>query len=272
MRISSVFISILLLFSVFYLALCATVYFKQDSFLFFPHPPISEKQQAEIQRIYPNSEMKLRSFDNKTLQGWFVPNGAEKLPLLIYYGGNAENVSMRFHDLSLMPKVHHLFMNYRGYGDSEGKPSQKDFFRDALQIYDEILKRPEVDTNNIFLMGRSLGSGVATYVASERPVKGLILVTPFDSILKVAQDHYSFLPLSLLLKHPFDNAKLAPKMSSPMLAILAEQDEVIPVESGLNLVKAYAGPKSFVLLPEATHNDVQVFPKYWESILDFIQN
>lgn len=253
-----------------FLTICVFAYLAQDKMLFFPHPPLSEAKRNAILGAFPGSEIKLITSDQNVLQGWFVQNGPDDSPLLIYYGGNAEDVSMQLQDLPMMQNMHFLFMNYRGYGQSTGKPSQKDFYRDALQIYDEMAQRREVNADKIFLMGRSLGSGVATYVASERPAKGLILVTSFDSILKVAQRHYFFLPISLLLKHPFDNFALAKNLHTPLLAILAENDEVIPVEHGLNLVKAYAGPKSLVLLPGATHNDVQIFPKYWESIRDFI--
>ncbi len=261
---------LVLLVGILFLSLCTYVYIAQDKMLFFPHPPLSEAKQNELLLAFPGSEIKIITADHNILQGWFVQNGPDDSPLLIYYGGNAEDVSQQLQDLPLMQNMHFLFMNYRGYGQSSGKPSQKDFYRDALQIYDEISQRREVNAAKIFLMGRSLGSGVATYVASERPTKGLILVTPFDSILNVAQRHYFFLPISLLLKHPFDNLALAKNLHTPLLAILAEHDEVIPVEHGLNLVKNYAGPKSLVLLPEATHNDVQIFPQYWESIRDFI--
>lgn len=253
-----------------YLLICAYAYFQQDRFLFFPHPPIQVDQKAEILLAFPQSEFKIQTLDQKTLQGWFVENGPEKSPLLIYYGGNAEDVSRQLQNLPLLQNMHFLFMNYRGYGESEGKASQKDFFRDALQIYDEVAKRPEVDPEKIFLMGRSLGSGVAVYVASERPVKGLILVTPFDSIRKVAQHYYPFLPVTLFLKHPFDNTKLAKEMNIPLLAILAEKDEVIPLERGFELVRQYAGPKTLFLIPGAGHNDVQDFPQYWKEIREFI--
>ncbi len=249
---------------------CVYFYFQQDRFLFFPHPPIQADQKNQILLAFPRSEYKIQTLDQKTLQGWFVENGPEKSPLLIYYGGNAEDVSMQVQDLPPLQNMHFLFMNYRGYGESEGKPSQKDFFRDALQIYDEVSQRPEVDSENIFLMGRSLGSGVAMYVASERAAKGIILVTPFDSIQKVAEYYYPFLPLSLILKHPFDSVTLAQHMQIPMLAILAEKDEVIPLERAFELVRQYAGPKTLFLIPTAGHNDVQEYPQYWKEIQNFI--
>lgn len=260
----------LLVFFLLYASFCVYVYLIQEKMIFFPYPPMSEARKNETLLAFPGSEVIIPTPDGQVLQGWFIQNGPDNSPLLIYYGGNAEDISVQLQDLPLMQNMHFLFMNYRGYGASSGKPSQKDLYKDALQIFDEIAQRREVDSSRIFLMGRSLGSGVATAVAKSRPVRGLILVTPFDSLLRVAQDRFPFLPISLLLKHPFNNASLVKTMQTPLLAILAESDEVIPVKYGLDLVKAYAGPKSLALLPGATHNDVQIYPQYWESIRNFI--
>ena len=109
--------------------------------------------------------------------------GMPSLLAIIYYGGNAEEVSQNLHDLKKFGDYSMLFVNYRGYGKSEGWPGQDVLFSDALFIFDHITNNYNIEPSNIFLMGRSLGSAVAVHVGSKRSVKGMILVTPFDQML-----------------------------------------------------------------------------------------
>lgn len=137
-------------------------------------------------------------------------------------------------------------------------------------MYDTITARHSVSHDQVVLMGRSLGTGVAVHVASERPVRGVILVTPFDSLVNVAKKHYPVFPVSLLMRHRFDSISLAPSLRMPMLALVAGEDEIIPESCSMNLASAWEGPGETVVIKGAGHNDISMHREYWEAINGFL--
>ena len=149
------------------------------------------------------------------LRGWLLrAAGREPAPLLIYFGGNAEEASWVLSELAHIPGWSALVVNYRGYGQSEGAPSERALFADALALYDQAIKRLDIEPHRVVAMGRSLGTGVATYLASQRPIAAVILVSPYDSLVSIAQRAYPFLPVRLLLKHRFDSRHARPAYTS----------------------------------------------------------
>ncbi len=241
------------------------LYFFQDALIFFPQPTPGENRTRFERYAYRVTHAGV------DLRGWFVRGAvsAEK-PLLIYYGGNAEEVSVNLEDLQQFGAGAYLFMNYRGYGDSEGKPSQATLCRDAVHILDHMVARFGIPLEHIVLMGRSLGSGVAVHVAAKRKVGGVVLVTPFDSLTNVARHHYPIFPVRLLLKHPFDSLALAPAIQTSALMLIAKQDDVIPARYALNLARAWGGPAQTVVIEGAGHNDIHLDPRYWQAIGRFV--
>ena len=155
------------------------LYLVQDGMLFLPQPgPTRPPQVRDGRAIEP---LAFTAGDGVTVRGWFVRAAHSPAPLVIFYGGNAEEVSWQVSepwpsDWSL------ALVNYRGYGQSEGKPSEQALFADAELVFDALAARADVDRTRIVLVGRSLGSGVATYLASRREVAGLVLISPYDSM------------------------------------------------------------------------------------------
>src|SRR4030095_10671709 len=162
-----------------------------------------------------------------------------------------------------------VVVNYRGYGGSTGQPGQKELYDDGLAIYDYAIRRG-VPPQHIVVMGRSLGSGVASMLAGARPVHAAILITPFDSLASVAAGHYPFLPVRLLLRHPFPSAEWARLAHAPALIMAAEQDSVVPATHARKLFDAWAGPKQFHVLPQTGHNDIDMHPDYYRLIDEFL--
>ena len=243
----------------------ALLYVFQDTLIFFPQPiPQSNRE--------PFAEHALTLVhEGKQLHGWYVPGAISKhRPLVVYYGGNAEEVSGNLWEMSRLQAGAYLFMNYRGYGDSQGKPSQTNLCRDALYILDTLAAREAIPLNHVVLMGRSLGSGVAVYVAAHRSVRGVILVTPFDSLLNVARHHYPVLPVKFLLKHPFDSAALAPNVKTPALVLIGHQDNIIPHQRSTRLAQLWGGPVDTVVIDGVGHNDIQLDNHYWNAINAFL--
>ncbi len=242
------------------------LYWFQDSMIFFPHGPSVWNQEA-----FAPYEIRIQRGDIQ-LQGWFVRKQiSPESPLVVYYGGNAEDVSENLLAIDRFAPRSLLLMNYRGYGGSGGSPSESLFFADALHILDTVMAENGIRSEEVVLMGRSLGSGVAVHVASRRQVKGVILVTAFDSLVTVARRHYPFLPVRWMLRHRFDSVSAAPSISSHLLNLIAGKDEVIPRSSSLRLGEAWGGQVQTVIIEEAGHNDIGAFEAYWESIDHFLK-
>ena len=243
----------------------ATMYFAQDSLLFFPQPLAGQPRTAR-----PVEALEFEREEGVKVRGWLVKAAGTPAPLVVYYGGNAEELSWQMTepwpaDWSL------ALVNYRGYGESDGNPSEAVLFADALAVFDALARRPDVDSARIVLVGRSLGSGVATHVAAERPVAAVVLISPYDSMAAVGQRHYPWLPVGLLLRHPFDSKSRAPGIRAPLLAIAGGRDRIIPPAHSRKLVEAWGGPKRFVELEDADHNDISGAPKYWPAIDGFLR-
>ena len=237
-------------------------YFLQEKLIFI------ETRSEKTNLSYFN-EVKDISFNENGVhfEGYIINADQAHNGLVFYYGGNAEDVVSSIIDYIMIKDRALIFFNYRGYGKSTGKPSQESLFNDADLILKKCINQYEVD--DITLIGRSLGSGVACYLASENKVSRLILVTPYDSILKVAGGHYPFLPVSLLLKHPFRSDIYIQKVNVPILVFIAGRDRVIPNERSEALLKHMKVKPQVVFLEKSDHNNVTQPPEFRKTIKDF---
>ena len=239
------------------------MYLAQDSLIFFPQPQ-GEARRAQIASQRAVESLFIDAADGTRLHAWHVKGE----PLVMYFGGNAEEVSWMLDDAARRaPGTGWLLVDYRGYGSSGGSPSENALVADALRWYDHM--SPE--HRKIYLFGRSLGSGVAVQLAAHRPVAGVILVAPFDSLVAVGKRHYPFLPVDWMLKHRFDSIALAPQIKAPLLCIVATADEIIPAEHSKRLYDAWGGEKRWVALEGAGHNSTDNAANYWTSIAAFLK-
>jgi len=252
------------------------LYLAQDSLIFY-RQPLAEARSAQIARAYPAAQaFALAAADGSRLRGWLVtPPDAKPAPLVLYFGGNAEEVSWMLEAVGdpvrgETPGVAWLLVNYRGYGASEGAPSESALVGDALALYDHARRLPGIDAGGVFAFGRSLGSGVAVALAAERALRGVVLVNPYDSLVAVAKHYYPYLPVSWMLKHRFDSIGRASALRAPLLCVIAERDEVIPPAHGLRLFEAWIGPKRKLVLAGAGHNDGDAAPRFWPEIRAFL--
>jgi hypothetical protein len=242
------------------------VYLAQDSLVFHPQP-IAEAQRAALAQRPAVESLFIDAADGTRLHAWHA-RGKSADTLVMYFGGNAEEVSWMLDDAARRtPDAGWLLVDYRGYGASQGSPSEKALTADALRWYDRVSGQYKAT----YVFGRSLGSGVAVQLAAQRPVAGVVLVAPFDSMVEVGKRHYPFLPVSWLLKHRFESAALARGIKAPLLCIVAMRDEIIPAEHSRRLYDAWAGEKRWVGLQGAGHNSTDTAANYWTSIADFIK-
>lgn len=214
--------------------------------------------------------LEVTAVDGTRLRGWIVPGTVLSSPAVLYFGGNAEEVSWTLADQRWPRGWAIVAINYRGYGTSEGKPGERELSADALTIYDALAARNDIDPRRIVVFGRSLGSALATRVAAERPVAAAILVSPFDSLVAVGRGHYPWLPVSLLLRHRFEAIDAARRIRAPLLAIVADSDSIIRPERSRVLYDAWAGPKTWQLVAGADHNSLDAFDAYWERVARFL--
>jgi len=186
---------------------------------------------------------------------------------MIYFGGNAEAVIFNAElFLENFPDYTIYLANYRGYGGSTGSPTEQGLYSDALALYDQI----HTSHNAISLMGRSLGSGVATYLASEREASHLALITPYDSIRNVAQTHYPFYPVGLMIKDEFDSVEKAASVSAPVLIMMAEHDSIIPNSHSIKLSEAFQEEQvSITNIKDAGHNNLSLDAQYYSTLKRF---
>jgi pimeloyl-ACP methyl ester carboxylesterase len=204
-------IGFLVVILVGYLGICVLLYTFQRSLIYFPQPRTYPATPAMLKRPGASVSLSVR------------PHTGPQA--LIYFGGNAEDVSHNIPEFSTAFPEHALYLlHYRGFAESSGEPSERAIHGDALALFDQV----HAEHPDITVIGRSLGSGVATRLASERPVSRLVLVTPYNSLLELASAQYRFFPVKWLLLDKFESWRYAPQVTAPTLIVAAENDETIP--------------------------------------------
>jgi pimeloyl-ACP methyl ester carboxylesterase len=265
-----------------YAAYMGLMYVLQDSQV-FPGREVDAALVAQLRSYHPDlTDLTLTTPDGATLAGYLLPRtlpvlsapqdssayGTAPAPVLLYFQGNAEEAASFFlWAPAELTRFTLAAVNYRGYGASTGKAAEHAVKADALVIFDAFAAR--YPGTPIAVMGRSIGAGVAAYVAANRPVSAVVLVTPYDSILSVGQAAHPLLPVRLLLRQPFDALPDAAKVTAPTLFLTASQDTLIPESHAQALAAVWAGPKDFRRLTGG-HNSILDNPDYWPFIRDFL--
>jgi hypothetical protein len=220
-------------------------------------------------------EVHLKTGDGVTLHGWLkrpaAAHSGQPFPLVIVFGGVRRETSWLIDRGAKPERWGWLFINYRGYGLSEGVPSEGAVREDAGFIYDYAAARPDVDASSIVVLGRSLGSYFAAALATTRHVRGAILATPFDSFAALGASRYPWLPLGLLLNGRYDAAAIAPGIKAPALFVLAEHDDVTPFENGAALARAWGGPQRTLKLAGARHYGIERREEFWNAVAAFLR-
>lgn len=233
--------TLLILLVVLYFATMALLYLKQRDLLYFPSAPITHNFET-------------MQLNNQGEQITITITNPGKDKALLYWGGNGEAVAAGADVFAEeLPEYTTYLVDYRGYGRSSGTPTQEGILGDALALYDTVQSKHR----SISLFGRSLGTGVASYVAAKRKTDKLALITPYDSILSVAKDRYPIFPLSLLVKDTYDSVSLAPQIRAQTIILIAEHDTVVPKEHAYRLAEAFDATRVEIHeIPGSHHNDI----------------
>lgn len=246
------------------------LYVGQEKLIFFPQS-ISKQRITQIKHYQNVEEINLTTPDGVKLHGWLLDESEQKKsPLIIYFGGNGEEVSELLNHKDKFAGWSVLLINYRGYGLSKGQPNEDELYQDALYLYDVFSSRSDIDGNEVLACGRSLGTGVATYLAAERDIQGVVLVSPYDSVKKVAQEKLPLVPVDLLLQQKFNSESRAAKINVPLLCLAAEEDKVIPLHHSQALFEQWAGPKKMEIIKAEGHNTLMNNQETWHNINRFL--
>jgi fermentation-respiration switch protein FrsA (DUF1100 family) len=234
-----------------YAALVALLYLTQRSLMYFPDTRRTPPAEAGLPQA---EEVMLQSADGVRVSAWHVPPREDK-PVIVYFQGNGGALNLRAERFKKLTAdgTGLVALNYRGYGGSDGKPSEAGIILDARAAYDFAAGR--YGAERIVLWGESLGSGVAVALAAEKPVARVVLESPYSSIADVAASVYWFVPVRLMLGDTFRSDERIAKVTVPVLVVHGERDTLIRIGFAERLYEMVRGPKQFIRLPNAGHND-----------------
>ncbi len=270
----TVFWAILLVILITYSVLAGTLYVMQPTFLYNPVRQLLYNP-ADINLLYEN--VKFRTRDGLKLTGWYIPAQNAQLTVLFCHG-NGGNMTHRLDTINILNElgVNCFIFDYRGYGESQGKPSEEGTYLDAEAAWKWLTENKKVAGKNIIIFGRSLGGSVATHLAGSVQPKGLIVESSFTSYIDIGKKFYPYMPVRFFAAFSYRTIDFIRSVHCPVMIIHSRNDEVIPFEFGLKLYSAANEPKEFVEIFGA-HNDGflfsgQTYRQGWSQWLEFIKN
>ena len=241
----------------------------ENYFVFFPETSFD---QTPNELNLHHKEVYFPTEDGKKLHGWFFPLKKE-FPVILFCHGNAGNISHRLENIRLLldRKLQVFIFDYRGYGRSSGRPSEKGLYLDGLAAYDYLTKTEHTQSTNIILFGRSLGATVALEISIKRRVKSIILESAFTSTKEMARTIALFYLFSFFVPPHYNNLKKIGRVTIPKLIIHGREDEIVPFSMGEKLFEAAEALKYFFPVKDAGHNDTFIVGgmRYFEAIASF---
>jgi fermentation-respiration switch protein FrsA (DUF1100 family) len=237
---------------VFYLAFLITIYFVQDRMIYFPERKILITPK-DIGLEY--EEVSLQTKDNVTIAGWYIP-AENETGIILFCHGNAGNISHRLESISIFHKLglSVLIFDYRGYGNSQGNPSERGTYLDAEAAWNHLIEVKKKSPDRIIIFGRSLGAAIAADIALRHRPAGLILESSFLSVPEMGKKYYPWIPVRLLSKYDYSIIDKIQSISCPKLIIHSPDDEIVPFEHGNSIYEKAHQPKE-ILEIKGGHNE-----------------
>jgi fermentation-respiration switch protein FrsA (DUF1100 family) len=251
------FLQFILAIFVIYFLVLVFLYFYQRSLLYHPNENnySGDKISVDIEKV------KIQTSDNIELLGWYHEKNLKDYKTLVYFHGNAGSLENRIHKLNHFQdmNINFLIVAWRGFNGNKGKPSEKGLYVDGKSAIDWLIKKG-VDEKNLILYGESLGTGVATHLAQNKNYAGVILETPFTSMVDAAKNFYPYVPINLLLKDKFENFKKVKNINAPILVMHGEVDKIVPFSMGKKIYEIANNPK------------YSYFTKYDDHMMEYDEN
>lgn len=241
------------------IAFSTTILLFSDEMFFYPNQDTESYEENLKNNEYEEIQFKK---ENKEFSGWLLKKEEGKAPLVIYFGGNGECSARRFcinkesNYWDYFDCYNFMMVDYPGYGNSKGTPSDESMYDMALKTYDYAVTREDVDSDNIVLMGYSIGTGVATYLASQRDVRGLILMAPYDEGISLYNSMIDIFhgPFKYLVRNKFESINYAESVYIQPLLLVSKADELIPNESSIHLSEAFPNGSKIHFLEDVKHS------------------
>jgi len=239
---------------VIYILILAFLFIFQRSLMYLPDENnyFGDKIEVDIQKV------KIKTKDNIELLGWFHNKNLKDYKTILYFHGNAGQLENRIHKLNHFKdmNVNFLIIAWRGFSGNDGKPSEKGLYIDGESAI-KWLQSKGVEERNIILYGESLGTGVATQIAQNKNFAGLVLETPFTSMVAAAKNFYPYIPVGLILKDKYKNDEKIKNINIPILVMHGEADQIVPFWMGKKIYEIAKKPKYFY------------FTKYDDHMMEF---
>ena len=224
-KIKDIFLYFLIAIPTVYILLLLFLYFYQRNLLYHPNENnyFGDNLKIEVDKI------KIKTSDNLDLNAWHYEKDKNKFKTLLFFHGNAGLLENRIYKLNALDKLNLniLIIAWRGFSGNQGKPNEKGLYEDGKSAIDWLLKNG-VKERNIILYGESLGTGIATHLAQKRDFAGVILETPFTSMIDAAKTFYPYVPVNILLKDRYENKSKIVNINSPILIMHGEIDNIVP--------------------------------------------
>ena len=251
-------LNILLTIAIAYAVILLLVFVFQSHLVYFP--------QVERKLLVTPSaasldyeDVQLRTADDVRLHGWWVPARDARGAVLILHG-NAGNISHRIDYLKMFHRLRYstLLIDYRGYGKSDGGPSEEGTYHDAEAAWSHLIEARKLAPRDIVILGESLGGGVATWLAAKHPPRALVLASTFTSVPDLGAKVYPWLPVRLLARITYGNLERLPKIGAPVFIAHSRDDDIIPYAHAETLFAAAREPKQLLTM-SGGHNDGFLF-------------
>ncbi len=241
----------------------------QSHYVYYPEPVLSADPDSI--GLYFES-ISFETTDGVKLFGWFVPSESAR-GVILFCHGNAGNISHRLESIQIFHRLglDVFIFDYRGYGQSEGKPTEHGTYKDAEAAWRYLIEERQVPPKEVIVFGRSLGGAVASWLAQSHTPGALILESTFTSLPDIAAKLYPYLPVKLLLRYKYDTAEYLGKVNCPVLIVHSRDDEIMPFSQGERLFEMAKEPKKFLEIT-GTHNAgfITSGKRYEEGLNTFI--
>jgi fermentation-respiration switch protein FrsA (DUF1100 family) len=271
--VKKMLISIITVLLVAYWGLGLILYFMQPTFLYRPTPDVLYTPD-ELGLAFENVVLNTR--DGLKLSGWYVPAEGAELTLLFCHG-NGGNITHRLDSINIFHElgVNCLIFDYRGYGNSEGKPTEEGTYLDARAAYEWLQETKNTPANNIIIFGRSLGASIAAQLASQVEARGLIIESGFTSYADMGKKFYPYMPVRWFASFNYNTVRYLRQVRCPVLVVHSQTDELVPFQFGLELYEVANEPKEFIEIT-GSHNDGflisgQVYTNNLRGWLNFVR-
>jgi len=255
----------------FYILLLIAVFFFQRNLLYHPDLDNYVKNQDIIEPT-DIEKVKIATKDNIDIAGWFYNKDLNKFKTILFFHGNAGSLENRTYKLNHFKNLNtnFLIIAWRGFSGNKGKPNEVGLYEDAKSAV-KWLQAKGIDRKNIILYGESLGTGVAVEIAQNKNYAGIILESPFTSMVDMGKKYYPFFPVRLLLRDKFESYKKINKIRSPLLIIHGKVDKIVPYSMGKRMYELANEPKFFYSQEYGDHM-VEYDQKLLSALEKFIQS